>query len=189
MEAIMALTSGKYFPEAALGKVFIGSTVAAGTAFPISTGTAATFGLWNTNPDKWAVLQRLTVGFTSGTIALGTIGLANVNGGFSTATGNNISAFTDGVLGTTIRNAIIGQGNAPSMRFTPSAATVVANTACYWTGMSIESASAGTGIFTASHDFDGGLIVPPGQFVFVAGSVAQTGLFTMSLTWAEIDIP
>lgn len=181
----MAYSSGKYYPETRAGRVFIGSTVAAGAAFPISTGTAATFGLWNTNPDMVAVLMKLNVGYTSGTIALGEIGLANVQA-YQVATGSNITAFTDGVLGTSIRNGIIGQGQAPTMRFTPSAATVVANTACYWTGAAIESATAGLGVFNVSHDFDGQVIVPYGQFVFVCGSVAQTGIFTMSMTWAEV---
>jgi hypothetical protein len=184
----MALASRlKYYEDAYLGRVFIGSTAVAGTAFPISTGTAATFGLWNTNPGKLAVLLRLNIGYTSGTIALGEIGLANVSA-TAVATGSNITAFTDGVLGTTIRNARISQGDASGMRFTPSAATVVGNTACYWTGSSIESATEGLGIFTMSHDFDGAVIVPYGQFLFVCGSVAQTALFTMSLVWAEVDV-
>ena len=182
----MPFSSGKYYPETAKGDVFIGSTAAAGSAYPISTGTAATFGLWNTNPNKVGVLLNLNVGYTSGTIALGEIGIANVYA-VQVATGSNITAFTDGVVGTTIRNGIIGSGKAPTMRFTPSAATVVASTACYWTGSSIESATAGLGIFTVNHDFNGQVIVPYGQFVFVCGSIAQTGLFTMSLSWAEVD--
>lgn len=183
----MALASRlKFYEDANLGRVFIGSTAVGGTAFPISTGTAATFGLWNTAPNKLAVLLRLNVGFTSGTIALGEVGLANV-AATTVATGSNITAFTDGVLGTTIRNAKIGQGEASSMRFTPSAATVVANTACYWIGSTHEGATGVGPACTISHDFDGAVIVPYGQFVFVCGSVAQTGLFTMSLVWAEVD--
>lgn len=183
----MPKSSGKYFPEAAQGNVFIGSTAVAGTAFPISTGTAATFGLWNTSTDKNAVLLSLNLGYTSGTIALGEVGLANVYA-VQVATGSNITAFTDGVVGTTIRNAIIGGGKASSMRFTPSAATVVANTACYWTGMSFTSATGAQPVSNMTHDFNGQVIVPPGQFVFLCGSVAQTGLFTASLVWAEVPI-
>lgn len=182
----MARSSGKYFPETVLGKTFIGSTAAAGTAYPISTGTAATFGLWNTNPNKLAVLNRLTGSYTSGTIALGTVGLIHTTA-TQLATGSNITAFTDGVLGTTIRNGYLGSGNAPSMRFTPSAATIVASTGVLWLGSGIESATAGTGIYGFDHDFDGTLILPYGHAVFVCGSVAQTGLFSMSLCWSEVD--
>jgi len=181
----MARSAGKYFPESLLGQTFIGSTAAAGTAYPITTGTAATFGLWNTAPGKLAVLHKLTVGFTSGTIALGTVGLIHVQA-TQVATGSNITAFTEGTLGTTIRNAYLGAGQGSSMRFTPSAATIVASTACYWTGIAHEGAT-GVGPSTAQvHDFDGDLIVPYGHAVFVGGSIAQTGLFSMSLIWSEI---
>ena len=181
----MAKSNSKYYTDVMQGNVFIGSTAAAGTAFPISTGTAVTFGLWNTSTTKNAVLLGLNVGFTSGTIALGEIGLANQYVGFATATAAPLSAFTDG----TPKNALLGMGGASSMRFTPSAATLSAGgTACYWSGYSIESASAGTGIYSAKIDIDGQVIVTPGQLVFVCGSVAQTGLFTMSLIWQEVAI-
>ena len=183
----MGASLGKYYDQVALGRVFIGATAAAGTAFPISTGTAATFGLWNTNPNKNAVLLGLTAGYTSGTIALGTWGLINVSA-TTVATGSNITAFTDGVVGTTVRNGIVGGGKASSMRFTPSAATVVAGTAFYWTGMSTEGATGVGPRNATSHDFDGTVIVPPGRFVFVVGSIAQTALYSISLVWAEIDI-
>ena len=179
---------GQFYSTALAGNVFIGSTAVGGTAFPISTGTAATFGVWNVNPQINVVLLNLSGGYTSGTIALGTIGLANVYA-TQVATGSNITAFTDGVVGTTIRNAKIGAGNSPGARFTPSAATVVGNTAAVWTGPSIESATAGLGLFDFNIDLSQyGLIVPYGQFVFVCGSVAQTGLFTMSMTWAEVPV-
>jgi hypothetical protein len=181
----MARSGGKYFPESLNGQTFIGSTAVGGTAYPITTGTAATFGLWNLTPGTVAVLHRLTVGFTSGTIALGTVGLIHVQAR-ELATGSNITAFTDGVLGTTIRNAVLGKGAAPVCRFTPSAATIVASTACYWTGISHEGATGVGPHSNGVHDFDGDVIVPYGNAVFVGGSIAQTGLFSMSLVWSEV---
>jgi len=184
MEGFMARTSAKYYPEVKAGKVFHGSTAAAGSAYPISTGTAVTFGLWNTSSNKDAVLLGLSVGFTSGTIALGEIGLANQYCGFALGTAAPLSAFTDG----TPKNALLGAGNASAMRFTPSAATLTAGgSAAWWSGYSIESATPGLGVFRAQIDIDGQVIVPAGQLVFVCGSVAQTGVFTMTLTWAEVD--
>jgi hypothetical protein len=180
----MAKSNSKYYPDVMQGNVFIGSTAVAGTAFPISTGTAVTFGLWNTSTTKNAVLLGLNVGYTSGTIALGEIGLANQYVGYATATAAPLSAFTDG----TPKNALLGGGSSV-MRFTPSGATLSAGgTACYWSGKSIESATAGLGIFDAKIDLDGQIIVPPGQLVFVCGSIAQTALFTMSLIWQEVAI-
>jgi hypothetical protein len=185
----MSASLGKYYDQAILGNTFILSTAAAGSAFPISTGTAATFGLWNTSTTHNAVLHKLNLGYTSGTIAIGEIGLANIAAPqFTVASGSNITAFTDSAVGVTYRNAIIGLGNSSRMRHTPSAATVAANTACWWSGYSCEIATAAPGVSVASIDIDGAVIVPPGQFVFVCGSIAQTGLFTMSLMWSEVSI-
>lgn len=181
----MAFSSGKYYAEVAAGKVFHGSTAAAGTAFPISTGTAVTFGLWNTSSNKNAVLLGLDVGYTSGTIALGTLGLADQYCGFALATAAPLSVFTNG----TPKNALVGSGLGSSMRFTPSAGTLTAGgTALMWLGKGIESATAGLGVFDGHYDFDGKVIVTPGNLVFVCGSVAQTALFSMTLTWAELEI-
>lgn len=180
----MALTGGKYFSETSLGRVFIGSTAVAGVAAPISTGTAVTFGIWNTSTTKWAVPLFLSIGYTSGTIALGEWGVANQDCGFAIGTAAPLSVFTDG----TPKNALLGASGTSVMRFTPSAATLTAGgTACKWLGPANESATAGLGTVGGFyHDFDGGLIVRPGQLLFVCGSVAQTGIFTMSMGWAEI---
>lgn len=181
----MAFSSALYYPDVVAGNVFIGATAAAGTAFPISTGTAVTFGLWNTSGNKNAVLIDLDVGVTSGTIALGELGLANQYCGFAIGTAAPLSAFTGG----TPKNALLGNGNASAMQFTPSAATLTAGgTAVKWLGKANESATAGLGVFDGHYEFNGKIIVPPGQLVFVCGSVAQTALFTMSMTWAEVNI-
>lgn len=179
----MSQDLGKFYVQSKIGDVFHGSTAAAGTAFPISTGTAVTFGLWNTSTNKNAVLLGLDVGYTSGTIALGTLGIANQYVGFALGTAAPLSVFTDG----TPKNAMVGSGNSSVMRFTPSAATLTAGgTALMWLGKGIESATAGLGVFDGHYDFDGKVIVPPGNLVFVCGSVAQTALFSMTLSWAEI---
>lgn len=174
---------GKYYDAVATGRVFIGSTAVAGVAYPISTGTAVTCAIWNTSPNLNAVLLTLDVGYTSGTIALGEIGIANQYVGFATGTGAPLAAATLG----TPKNALIGSGNASAMSFVPATATLTAGgTAWKWLGKSIESATAGLGIFDGHYDLEGGLVVTPGQIAFVCGSVAQTGIFTMSMMWAEV---
>ena len=172
---------GKYYDQVKAGRVFHGVTAAAGTTYPLATGTAMTFGLWNINPNKNAVLLSLNMGFTSGTLALGEVGLTNKDAGYGL--GTPISAFTDGVAA---KNALIGQGQASSMRLTTSAATIAAGTPFYWTGLSAITASTVSTI-DWSHDFDGRVVVAPGQAVFVVGSIAQTALFSIGLTWAEVD--
>lgn len=182
------LSLGKYYDQVVKGRVFFGSTAPAGTAFPISTGTAATFGVWNVNEKKNVVLLGLTAGLTSGTIALGTFGIGIVQVGY--VIGTPLTAFTEGSGVTAPRNALAGSGLAAAAKFTPSAATLSAAAAAatvpYWLGKSIESATAGLGIFDASIDIDGKIIVPPGWMAFVCGSIAQTALFAMTMTWAEI---
>src|SRR3990172_2208163 len=167
----MALSSGKYVSEVAAGRVFIGSTAAAGTAFPISTGTAVTFGIWNTDPGKYA-------------IPLWSLGFANQNVGYAIGTAAPLSAFNDG----TPKNALLGGGNASSMRFCPAGTTTLTagGTAAMFSGHSIEFATAGNGIFGWNLDFEGSIIIPPGQLFFVCSSIAQTALFSMSIAWAEV---
>lgn len=176
---------GKYAAMAAAGVLYHGATAVAGVALPISTGTAVTFGLWNTCANKNAYLQRIDIGYTSGTIALGEFGLANQACGYAIGTAAPLSAVTSG----TAKNALLNQGSASAMTFIPATATLsTGGTAVKWLGKSIESATAGLGIFNCSYDFDGDIVVTPGQLVFVCGSVAQTGLFTCSMSWAELPV-
>lgn len=165
------------------GNVFIGSTAAAGVALPISTGTAVTCALWNTSPNRNALLLGVSLGVTSGTIALGEFGLANQNVGPNVASGGAITAATPG----TPKNAFLGAGTSSAMTFIPATATLAAGgTACLWLGKSIESATAGLGIFDGWRWLDVPLLVSGGQIVFLCGSVAQTALITASMIWQEI---
>jgi hypothetical protein len=182
----MALSYGKYADLVASGKVFIGSTPAAGVALPLSTGTAITLALWNTSASKWAIPLWVAFGFTSGTIALGQFGLATQNAGYALATAAPLSAFTTA----TPINAFLGAGNASAMSFANATATATAGaaaTAVAWLGKSIESATPGLGIYDGRIDLDGSIIVRPGQVLYPVGSVAQTGLFSITMAWAETD--
>lgn len=182
----MAFSKAKYYDDVIAGDVFIGSTAVAGVAYPISTGTSVTFVVWNTDANKVAVIMRVTAGYTSGTIALGVLGLANQAVGFQIATGSPLTAATLG----TPKNALLGSGKASTMSFIPATATLAAGgTACAWSGRSHESATGAEPISSVDWDVDGSVIVMPGQICFVCGSVAQTGIFTMSMWWKEVQFP
>jgi hypothetical protein len=181
----MAAASGKYYSDVKQGNCFIGCTAAAGTAFPVSTSTAMTFGVWNVTSTKNVVLMYLNVGHTSGTTGVGSTSLTIVHGGFGL--GTPISAFTDGVFGSTIRNALFGASGGPAARFTPSGATIVAGTAGYYLGIG-QAAASPTSMAGAHHDFDGAIILGPGQAAFVTNSVAQAGLWSMSIGWQEVPV-
>jgi len=189
----MAFSSGKYFPEAAAGRVFIGSTIAAGKALALSTATSVTGAcLWNTSTTHNAVLLRATAGFTSGTIALGEYGLAgDVELGFAEGSGAPMAAFTEGVFGTDFKNALMGKGFGSQMKFSPGATATTLTTASealLWFGSYHSSATATSNAGATNFDFDGQVIVTPGSAVWFCGSLAQTALITTSLVWAEIPI-
>ncbi len=176
-------SSAKYYPDVAAGGVFIGSTAAAGTALPAAGGTAMTFGLWNTTSNKNAVLLGFSASYVSGTITVAGFGLTIIPGaGSAIATGGPISAFTTG----TPTNALVGGGQASSMAFTPSASTIVAGTRFFFTGIGHEIATAGPGMNTGFIDLNGLTVLTPGSAAFVTATIAQTGVFAMSLIWSEI---
>lgn len=181
------MSLGKYYDQAMAGNVFIGSTVSTGTAFPVSAGTAGTFGLWNTAPKKAAVLLRFNAGVTSGTIGIGQFGLDVARVGWEVGTTHPLTAFTDGVPP---KNALTIGGKVTAMRFSTTAVTLTAgySLAYLWLGAAQESTTLTSGLTVMSYDFDGTVIVMPGSLVHVVGSAAQAGVFSMSLIWAEIDI-
>jgi hypothetical protein len=182
----MALSAGKYFSSVLAGRVFIGSTAAAGVTLPISTGTAVTFGIWNNNPGVLAVPLWYTMGYTSGTYGDGTIGFANQSVGYNI---NASSGFSAATLGTP-KNAYLGGGAASAISFIPATATLVAGgTAIFLGGIHMDDTSVSAmGNGPGRFDFDGSIVVPPGQAFFACSSVAQAGVFSMSLAWEEIPL-
>ncbi len=177
-------SSAKYYPDVAAGGVFIGSTAAAGTATPAAGGTAMTFGLWNNTSNKNAVLLGFSASYVSGTITVAGFTLTIIpNAGTAIATGGPISAFTTG----TPTNALVNAGSASSMLFTPSGATIVAGTRFQFLGLGHEIATAGPGMNWGSMDLNGIPTLSPGSAAFVTGTIAQTGVYAMSLIWSEIS--
>ncbi len=180
----MSASSGKYFNETALGRVFIGSTAAAGVAVPVETGTAATFGVWNTSTKLNVVPLWIAMSYLSGTITIGGFGLSNVNAGYALATAAPLSVFTEG----TAKNALLG-GPGSQIKFTPSAATLTsAPTRCYSFGFGQQIATAGPGVSVMQHEFDGRLIIAPGHMVFVTENIVTTALYNITMAWAEVPI-
>jgi hypothetical protein len=185
----MPASLGKYYDQINSGNTYIMSTAAAGTALPIITGTAGTFALWNCTSTHNAVLHRISIGFTSGTIALGEFGLGSLLAPTS-AIGTTVSAFATATPGQTVKNAKLGAGNQPRMQVgTAATITFAASQAFpyFWLGASHESATPSGGVFGAIYELEG-LVVGPGQLVFLGGSVAQTGLFTVSMQFSEVPI-
>ena len=113
---------------------------------------------------------------------------AVVNTGAAVATGGNVSAFTDGVLNTTIWNGRVGDLRGPKARFTPSAATVTAPVIYRHLGLNqlvITAADATNAQWRAAVDFDGDIIIPQGNAIFVAGNIATLITEAVGMSWVE----
>ena len=182
---------GKYAALARAGKVFIGNMAAAGAVIPIYSNTAQVCGLWNPRGSEVDV-QILEIGQTyiDTTQAAGGFVLGLVkNAPAGTGTGEQgISAFTDGVLNTSIFNGRLGDEIGPKARFTPSAATVTAPIIGRHLSYNQDALAATAAVNMAKPSalkFDGDLWLPPGNAVFFAGNIATLVKLAAYFVWSE----
>lgn len=183
----MSTHYGKYYDNAKLGRMFIGSTTNAGIAIPAYNATAQVFGLWNpAGSGVNLVLGKISIAVaTLGTNAVSAIGLSYLlNVGSQIATGSPITAFT----ATTPFNAILGQGDASKARFTLTATTTAPAFL-----MSLPMAQNATTTQPVAeqayqYDFDGGLILPQGTYIGLGGSAAPGSTYQVSLSWIEAEV-
>lgn len=186
-EMLVNQVLGKYYALARKGKVFIHSTVVAGVAFPISTSTAPVFGVWNKADSGRLLVPLAWMGqYVSGTAIQTGVGLSHVgNTGSGVATAAPLSAITEVVP----INAFLGNGNVAKC---PGFSTVTLTTAGTWRyalGMNTFTGAATVpiGISNISrHDFDGALLIPPGNLIHVVGNAASGALYGQTLIVAEL---
>lgn len=186
-EMLVNQVLGKYYALTRKGKVFIHSTVVAGVAFPISTSTSPVFGIWNKADSGRVVVPLFWAGqYVSGTAIQTGVGLSLVsNTGSSLATAAPLSAITE----VAPRNAMLGHGTAARCPGFSAATLTTAGTWFYALGMNTftGAATVPVGISPVSkHDFDGSLIIPPGNFVHVVGNAASGALYGQTLIVAEL---
>jgi hypothetical protein len=190
-ETVITQVHGKAYEGVARGFTFIGSTAMAGVAIPISSTTSPTFGLWNpTGSGKNAVLIRFQIGWVGTTGAAGNIGFAYAgSAGNTIATGGVISAFNQG----TALNANLGGGSVSVMKFTPAGTNTLTTAGtflqtCGLSQLTTSGSATSVCMWTASQDYDGSIIVPPGVFLYVVATNPLLSLFTLSLTWEETPV-
>lgn len=182
-----------FFQQLALsGRCYIGSTAVAGVVIPVSTTTAPTFLLWNpAGSGVNAVLNKMMIGAPAdGTNDFVSLGLSYVP-----SAGSQIGTGAPVVTGTFVAplNALIGNGApASKMRFAPATATLVAaGTFFYTLGFTaFEGDIATTALAPVAliHDFNGGVVVPPGVSVHVVADEAAGLTTEITLTWAEVPV-
>lgn len=177
-----------YFIQQGLaGNLFFGSTAAAGVAVPVTNATAQVFGIWNPpGSGVVAVIDKLIAGIaTLGTNIVAALNWSVLTGVQSIATGSSITAFTD----TTIRNAVIGRGKAPKIRFTGSAATTVAATQLVPVGFTSTTGTPVNASPVMVFEHNGLIMVPEGVAMFLVGSAAPGSTYQLGLSWAEVIVP
>jgi hypothetical protein len=189
-QLVTPANGARWLQAAREGRVFTGNMAAAGAVLPIYSNAAQVCGIWNPFGSGVNVVPiRLGLTYVDTTGAAGGYVLAAVlNAPGQLATAANITAFTDGVLNTSIFNAKVGDAKGPKARFTPSAATVTAPIVLRHLSLDQNAFTAnGTGQMPFSNEvaFDGDLIIPPGVAVFIAGNIATLAKLACSLTWAE----
>ena len=186
----MPFSSGRYYPDANLGNVFIGTTAIAGVNPPAYNATAHTFCVWNPlGSGKNIIPIHLMLGWSATTNATGNVVISYQNGvGAQVATGAAITAAT---LVAPL-NAKLGAGNSSVAKFAPATITFAAATSLLMTTGLTQTVIAATDatnlLKQAKHDFEGTLSVPPGSAICVAGNIALLGAYDITLIWGEVPV-
>lgn len=177
----------RYYHLTRAGFVFNLSTAVAGIAVPISTATAQTFGLWNPAGSLRNIVPLLYLAsYVSGTFVGGDIGISQIPnvGSAIGAAGAPISAWTD----TNPVNQLLGSGAVQGGIRGTLAATTIAATWLQTLGIS-EGAALATTPFQQTavvYDFQGTLIVSPGNAIFTTASAASGALVAQTLLFAVL---
>jgi hypothetical protein len=100
------------------------------------------------------------------------------------ATGG-ISAFTEG----TPEQALVGRVGGNKIKFAPLTATTIAPTIYKQLGINqlvLTAADTANTTFQMKEDFNGEVVLAPGNAMWVAGNIATLSTWALSLTWAEL---
>lgn len=181
-EFLVGEIHGPYYEQAKAGNFFWGATLTAGTTIPVNAASlVSTFTLWNPlGSGKNLVLYEYVLAI-AGTTAV-VIGYAGLF--FQKAVGASAAVAPTSQTALTPVNGIIGGGNAPVA--TLLSAGTLTGTPTIWGPLVCFGATAALGgPQVARYDFKGGLIVPPGVLITIAGNVAQTQPMGQMFAWSE----
>ena len=174
------------------GNRFMGY-LATAAAIPISSTTSPTACLWNRagSPVK-LVLERMSFSWVATTEAPGGILLNRLTAsGAAPGTALPLTAFTAGVLNTTIFCTKLGAGSQPQGSFGTAATLTTAGVPMLTLGMShLTTTGASTAVpgWMLDYKFDDGLILMPGEFVYPTASAATASTYNISMWWREYAV-
>lgn len=189
-EQIVQELNGRYYEQVVRGNVFIYSTAAAGIApiVPAAAGLLPT--LWNPTGSGYNFIPiRLLMGYVSGNNVPGNFELATIpNAGNVLGVGLPVITFTD----VAPVNTLLGSGKVSKMRWAPAVCTFTPVPTFLMTlGLSQFTGIATTAVapWSLIHDFDGTLIVGPGNTLHIGCNAANTSVYSIALIGMELPVP
>lgn len=167
--------------------------LATAAAIPISSTTSPTACLWNrSGGNVKLVLERLSFGWVGTTEAPGNVLLNQLQAtGAAPGTALPLTAFTAGVLNTTIFNTKLGAGNLPQGSFGTGATLTTAGVPFMTTGHSYLTTTGATTSapgWTADYFFYDSVILMPGVIVYPTASAATASTYNVSMWWREVPV-
>jgi hypothetical protein len=191
-DAYVSELHGKWATAARQGRLFHGSSAAAGIAIPLYTATTQALCLWNTSTNVDLEIVKYSLGYVSGTTVAGPIMYALLNAGYAYGTGSPIATFTNAP--TYMRPGRAGTGLSQAQFANVTVTTTAALPVAQMIGSSISTPDALTAASTTiatmviEENFDGSIIVPPGWALFPVALLASVTLYQQRLVWIENPI-
>jgi hypothetical protein len=191
-EQLMSFLHTPSYTQTYRGYTFHASTTPLGLAIPIYTSSTPLVVLWNPiGSGKNLSILNITFAYTSGTAAYGAIGLMyELNCGSAVATGAPFSAFS----ASTPTNGLLGGGAVSvakvSISGTNTLTTAGAAGRWFYTlgSFNLENATTtphGT-IGPTQVPISGAIIIPPGNAVWLAATLASVALYAQTISWCEV---
>jgi len=183
---------GKWATAARQGRLFHGSSAAAGIAIPLYTATTQALCLWNTSTTVDLEIVKYSLAYISGTTVAGPVMYGRLNAGYTYGTGAPIATFTNAP--TYIQPGRAGSGASQAQLANVTVTTTAAIPVANFIGSSISTpdafaaASTTVPLIVTEENFDGSIIIPPGWAFFPMALLATTSLYQQRLVWVENPI-
>lgn len=182
-EQTVAQDHGKYYEAAHRGVLFGAGDQGGGVAVGTALGTTAMFSLYNPQGSgKRLAIQKVSLGYVSGTLGAGTIYHC----------GNPTTTQTAPSSGTALTPTCldIGNQNAPVGQAKTGATVVQPKILRPFVSLFAELATTANALQEVAEDVDGEIVIEPGcsyqiQAVAAAGS---SPIVSVGVTWEEIQI-
>lgn len=174
------------------GKRFVGIQATA-AAIPVTNTTSPVACLWNrAGSNVILVPERISFGWVTTTEAPGNFQLnILMAAGSAPGTGLPLTAFTAGVLNTTIFCTNYGAGQQPQGSFGTGATLTTAGVPTITLGMShLTTTGASTAVpgWMLDYDFKDQVMLQPGTFLYPTASTATASTYNLSIVWREIPL-